>query len=886
MPPVNPGNPPPPRLPSQPPALHANAVTPAPASLSVTTTDRRQSRAFFNAIYGASENVPIDWTGSLSGTPGTSATGAAGTTADAYKAAVQLRINWFRAMAGIPASVGMDSVESSEDQDAALMMAANNALSHTPPSTWLLYTSTGANAAGNSNLALGNVGPDAISYGYIQDFGSNNTALGHRRWILYPQTQTMATGDIPPTNGFSSANATWILDANVNGARPPVRDTYVAWPPPGYVPYQVVFPRWSFSYPGADFSGATVTMTSNGSSVPVQMEAVDNPGYGENTVAWDYNGLDGSTVDSSAPRPSSDTTYQVAVNGVMVSGSAKSFSYSVTVFDPAVAGPGDPPPTVTGPSAPVVGQGSAYSVAGIPAFASGFTYRASTFSAFSTVYGAEGGLQGVVATTSAGYNPVDTSTAASGGASYHLAMPDFTTQGLTLPGEYALPQAPASLSFSSRLGVATSAQTAHVQISSDDGNTWTDVYAQSGSGDPGETSFTTRSLDLSAYSGLVIMVRFTYTYASGQNAYTQTSGGIGWNIDNITLTGVELATVGSSGPMLTGSTFTFTPATSAKAGLQAAAVLFGKYPVSWGPILAVSPTSSSTPPGGNPLAHLANLSVRSTAGTGAQTLTGGFVIGGSGSKNVLVRGDGPALAAFGVTGVLQDPVLSLFRSNSDGSSTLLQSNPAWGGSATLVSSFAQVGAFSLAANSKDTAILTNLGTGPYTAQISSTTGDSGVVLVEVYDADTGTPGARFINLSARSQAGTGAQTLIAGFVVSGTGNETVLIRGVGPGLTQFGVPGVLQTPQLSLYDSVNGTSAVIATNTGWGNASTRGASTVQATITTATAATFSQLGAFSIATNSSDCALVATLPPCSYTAQVTGLNSTTGVALVEIYEVP
>jgi hypothetical protein len=198
-----------------------------------------------------------------------------------------------------------------------------------------------------------------------------------------------------------------------------------------------------------------------------------------------------------------------------------------------------------------------------------------------------------------------------------------------------------------------------------------------------------------------------------------------------------------------------------------------------------------------------------------------------------------------------------------------------------------VGAFAFSSpSSKDTALLENLNPGSYTANISSTAGDSGVVLIEVYDADTGTPTAHFINLSARSQAGTGSQTLIAGFAVTGTGNETVLIRGIGPGLTQFSVSGVLSTPQLSLYDSLNGTSKVIATNTGWNSASTLGNSTVQSTITAATAATFSNVGAFSIPANSADCALIATLPPGTYTAQVTGLNNTTGVALVEIYEVP
>jgi hypothetical protein len=275
--------------------------------------------------------------------------------------------------------------------------------------------------------------------------------------------------------------------------------------------------------------------------------------------------------------------------------------------------------------------------------------------------------------------------------------------------------------------------------------------------------------------------------------------------------------------------------------------------------------------------------VRSTAGTGSQTLIAGFVVGGSGSKSVLLRGDGPALTPFGVTGVLPDPVLTLFGSGS----TALSSNSGWGSSTTSVGTFdqvfTQVGAFALPTGSKDAAILTSLGTGPYTAQISSTSGDSGVVLVEVYDADSGTPTARIINLSARSQAGTGSQTLIAGFAVMGTGSETVLIRGDGPALTQFGVSGALSAPQLTLYDA---NSKAIATNAGWSSAPTLGSSPVQSTIAGATTAIFSQVGAFGLTAGSSDCAIVATLPPGTYTAQVTGANNATGVALVEIYEVP
>jgi len=76
-----------------------------------------------------------------------------------------------------------------------------------------------AYAAKNSNLAIGSAGPDAITT-YIQDFGANNSEVGHRRWILYPQTQVMGTGDIPAQGTYFAANATWVFDANLHGPRP------------------------------------------------------------------------------------------------------------------------------------------------------------------------------------------------------------------------------------------------------------------------------------------------------------------------------------------------------------------------------------------------------------------------------------------------------------------------------------------------------------------------------------------------------------------------------------------------------------------------------------------------------------------------------------------
>ncbi len=287
---------------------------------------------------------------------------------------------------------------------------------------------------------------------------------------------------------------------------------------------------------------------------------------------------------------------------------------------------------------------------------------------------------------------------------------------------------------------------------------------------------------------------------------------------------------------------------------------------------------SSLPPTSQ-TARLVNLSVRADAGAGSQTLIGGYVIAGSGQKSVLVRADGPALSAFGVSGFLADPELLQFGSGS----VQIASNAGWGGSSLLDGVFSQVGAFGLASSSKDSAILSTLGPGAYTANVTSVSGNSGVVLLEFYDADQGTPTSRFTNVSARCVSGAGTQTLIAGFAISGIGTETLVIRGDGPALTQFGVTGALVAPVLTLFDS---SGAVVATNSGWSNPANRGSSTVNSVIFPASHAVFSKVGAFPLQSGSADCALVATLPPGSYTVQVSGANGATGVALVEVYEVP
>jgi sugar lactone lactonase YvrE len=277
-----------------------------------------------------------------------------------------------------------------------------------------------------------------------------------------------------------------------------------------------------------------------------------------------------------------------------------------------------------------------------------------------------------------------------------------------------------------------------------------------------------------------------------------------------------------------------------------------------------------------PDSRLVNLSCRTQVGTGANILIAGFVVGGTGaSAPLLIRGSGPALIPFGISGTLPDPKLQLFSTLGEGS--LLATNDGWGGSSAISSAAAATGAFAWAdASSRDAALLETLAPGAYTANLSGSSGDSGVALAEIYDATPdGTATAtspRLINISARSEVGSGANSLIVGFVIGGSTPKTVLIRASGPALAPFGVSGTLSDPELQVHSTASG-STLVASNTGWGG---------DAQIATAAA----WVGAFSWGSSATpDSALLVTLLPGPYTANVTGASGDTGLALIEVYEV-
>ncbi|MDI9546845.1 MAG: CAP domain-containing protein [Chloroflexota bacterium] len=283
---------------------------------------REGSRDFYRNVYLASEDVPHAWSGDYESCD-------PGDTSRQYKATVRLRVNYFRAMAGVPADISLSPELNRMVQAAALIMSRNDELSHYPPTEWACHSAGGALAANHSNLYLGHVGALAVS-GYIEDEGENNYKVGHRRWILCPQSRTFGTGDVPgtPDYRFWPANALWVVDSyHYYDPRPATRDEFVAWPPPGYVPGPVVFPRWSFSYDDADFTEATVHMTANGADIAVRLEPL---AYNccENTLVW-IPDIDFATLDLAQ-----DRSFKVSVRDVWMGGMKRSFDYTVTVFDP------------------------------------------------------------------------------------------------------------------------------------------------------------------------------------------------------------------------------------------------------------------------------------------------------------------------------------------------------------------------------------------------------------------------------------------------------------------------------------------------------------------------------------------------------------------------
>jgi hypothetical protein len=289
------------------------AVTTLTQGTIVADPDRTAVLNDYNNFYLTSDvGSDFTWDGSAS-------TCSAGTVPDAVHAKVLQRINYFRRQVGLPDDVTFDPVKNAKCQKAALMMIANDQLSHTPPNTWACFSADGYEAASKSNLTLGYIITSIGITALMGDDGSNNKAVGHRRWFLYPKAKVMGH------DSTSDSMAVWVIGDF--GSAPSDAPEFVAWPPKGYIVAPVVPAlRWSFAVTGANFDSSIVTMTDS-SGAPITL--VQNPvqyGYGDPTIVWEPTGI--ITGDSN------DVTYNVTVSNVVVGGDTRNYSYAVTIVQP------------------------------------------------------------------------------------------------------------------------------------------------------------------------------------------------------------------------------------------------------------------------------------------------------------------------------------------------------------------------------------------------------------------------------------------------------------------------------------------------------------------------------------------------------------------------
>ncbi len=410
-----------------------------------------------------------------------------------------------------------------------------------------------------------------------------------------------------------------------------------------------------------------------------------------------------------------------------------------------------------------------------------------------------------------------------------------------------------------KFGLAAASATPDTAGTSGTGTTTTTTTSGSGStgGSGGGTGGATGTQPVSA-----ALDSSSYTIAAGQavtftamirGSYGAPTGSASFQDSGVPLAGCSAVALASGTALCT--TSSLSGGTHHVSAVYSGDATYG--PGVAGPItetVGASPTAG----GGSPAAgRLANLSTRMGVLTGNDVMIGGFVVGGTTGKTLVVRARGPSLAAFGVANALGNPTLRLVRSSDQAT---VATNDDW----QSASNAAQVSASGFApSDSRESAILVTLPPGAYTAVVSGAGGTSGVGMVEVFEVDHAD--APIANMSTRGRVRTGDDVMIGGFVVQGTSAQTVLVRARGPSLSAFGISSPLSNPTLTVVRSSD--QAVVATNDDWGSASNA-----------------SEIVASGLApSDARESAVLVTLPPGAYTAVVNGASNTAGVAIVEVF---
>jgi hypothetical protein len=601
------------------------AESPAPTrDFAVDTSDRSEVVALYHAIYMASEGYQnrIQWTGNYSST----AAGAEGTISQVFSDDVERRLNYYRAMCGLGSGTRVNSgavvridpedahqpapatTKSAASQRSALMIARTypsiGGLSHNPAQSCIGWTTAAWNANKNGNLSLGYFGPGAVdAYAKEDVMGTSawNLDAGHRRWLLLQGATDFATGDTPGhfNPGTSSArpptNAMYVVPRQ--GERETVAPVFVSYPPKGYFPAKLNTPFWSLSYPDADFSAATVTMTGAGGA-PVSVSIVSRrTGYGDNTLIWQV------PAATAAKEVATDTTWNVTVSNIQGAGVPSQRSWSVILIDPERL---NETPQISGASNPLV-TGGIYTVtpvAGAEEMQAGMALRKPA----TWTEGAEDGTVAQIIDRTSGtyaFRATNAGYVKTGVKSFRLTFPTrydpfingVPEQIMELDREL-IPGPAGTLNFQYRRGLMSAASKLAVETSADGGLTWSLAGSLfSGLGGAGDASFQTASLPLPEGP---LRVRFRF-YLSDPTSplyahedYPNHATGV--FIDDISTSGSTWlepsATLASAG--MTSFAFNSTTAgTTLAAGqewwLRARAVLGGKaFP--WGPAKVVIPS--------------------------------------------------------------------------------------------------------------------------------------------------------------------------------------------------------------------------------------------------------------------------------------------------------
>ena len=289
----------------------------------------KAKKAYQDHYIGTKLNT-IGWTGNEA------SCNSGDVSSDVRKKVVE-RVNYYRAMCGLPADVTLNSSQNKSCQDAALIMMANDTLTHHPSSGMKCYTKAGEDAASTGNIAIGWGSPEPTANhsinavtGFIEDHGGGNKIVGHRAWLLHPALSAIGTGSVYDANhnysGMQGAAANCIRwGDNLKGTSS--GPEFIAYPPADYIPSVLVFPRWSFAIANADFSSASVTVKSGGTTYPcniiarVPQQGSVNPAA---RLVWEPSGISIAqdmdfTVNVSGIKGISKTSYTYTVKAFKVS---------------------------------------------------------------------------------------------------------------------------------------------------------------------------------------------------------------------------------------------------------------------------------------------------------------------------------------------------------------------------------------------------------------------------------------------------------------------------------------------------------------------------------------------------------------------------------------